>query len=75
MILILIIQDIFFYLSYLIDIDRIDEAKEFIKDIRYINSTLLLSQAKSWIENDNIKKLKLFFHVRIQMILLVNFYF
>ena len=52
---------IFFYLSYLVDIDRIDEAKEFIKDIRYINSTLLLSQAKSWIENDNIKKIKTVF--------------
>ena len=44
---------IFFYLSYLVENQRIKEAKNIINDIDYINSTLLLSQGKSWIENKN----------------------
>ncbi len=46
----------FFYLSYLIDNNEIDESEKIISDLNYINSTLLLSQAKSWIENKNIEK-------------------
>ncbi len=49
---------IFFYLSYLIDQNEIDEVKKLVDDIDYINTTLLLSQAKSWIENNNIEKFK-----------------
>ena len=48
---------IFFYLSYLVENQRIKEAKNIINDIDYINSTLLLSQGKSWIENKNAEKL------------------
>ena len=48
---------IFFYLSHLIESQRIDEAKKITKEIDYINSTLLLSQGKSWLENDNAEKL------------------
>ena len=48
---------VYFYLSYLIENQKIDEVKKITKNIRYINSTLLLSQAKSWIENDQIKKI------------------
>ena len=44
---------IFFYLAYLIENDRIIEAKKITDDIHYINSTLLLSQGKSWIEKGN----------------------
>ncbi len=47
---------IFFYLSYLIENNRIDEAKKITKDIDYINTTLLLSQGKSWIENGDLEK-------------------
>ena len=46
----------FFYLGYLIENNRLVEAKEITDNIDYINTTLLLSQAKSWIENKNIKK-------------------
>ena len=46
----------FFYLSYLIDKNKVDKAKEITKNIHYINTTLLLSQAKSWIENNNEEK-------------------
>ena len=48
---------IFFYLSYLIESDRIFDAKETVKKINYINTTLLLSQAKSWIDNENSEQL------------------
>ena len=42
---------IFFYLSYLIDSKKISDAQKIANDIKYINTTLLLSQAKNWIEN------------------------
>tara|TARA_Y200000002_G_scaffold329146_1_gene293096 strand:+ start:1535 stop:3220 length:1686 start_codon:yes stop_codon:yes gene_type:complete len=48
---------IFFYLSYLIENNRGDDVKRIINDLDYINTTLLLSQGKSWIENENSKKI------------------
>ena len=48
---------IFFYLGYLIENDRVDDAKKIVNNYDYINLTLLLSQVKSWIENDNLEKL------------------
>ncbi len=48
---------IFFYLSYLIENNEINDAKNLIKDIDYINSTLLLSQGKNWIENGDPEKI------------------
>ena len=48
---------IFFYLSYLIDSKKISEAQKIANDIKYINATLLLSQAKNWIENGSTEKL------------------
>ena len=47
---------IYFYLSYLIQNKKFEQAKIEINDINYINSTLLLSQGKSWIENENFEK-------------------
>ena len=48
---------IFFYLSYLIENNKTKYVKRIIDDLDYINTTLLLSQGKSWIENENSKKL------------------
>tara|TARA_B100000575_G_C23126236_1_gene652532 strand:- start:890 stop:2575 length:1686 start_codon:yes stop_codon:yes gene_type:complete len=48
---------IFFYLSYLIENNRVDDAKKIVNDLDFINTTLLLSQGKSWLENSNIDKL------------------
>tara|TARA_B100000963_G_scaffold49842_1_gene38036 strand:+ start:1624 stop:3309 length:1686 start_codon:yes stop_codon:yes gene_type:complete len=48
---------IFFYLSYLIENNRVDDAKKIISDLDFINTTLLLSQGKSWLENSNIEKI------------------
>ena len=47
----------YFYLSYLVENKRLGDAKEIINNIDFINTTLLLSQGKSWIESGNEKKL------------------
>ena len=47
---------IYFYLSYLIENNRLEEAKKITKDLDYINTTLLLSQGKSWIQSGNSEK-------------------
>ena len=51
---------IFFYLNYLVDNKQLNEARSVVDRIEYINSTLLLSQSKSWVENekfDNFEKI------------------
>jgi tetratricopeptide (TPR) repeat protein len=47
---------IYFYLTYLIEKNQIEEAKLIVNDLDYINTTLLLSQGKSWIERSEYKK-------------------
>ncbi len=47
---------IFFYINFLIENNKIDEAKTVASQIEYINSTLLLSQSKSWVENEQFKE-------------------
>ncbi len=46
---------IFFYANYLIENKKIDEAKDIFKDIEFINTTLLLSQGKNWINNQEFE--------------------
>ena len=43
---------IFFYLAYLIENNKVNEAKKITDNIQYINTTLLLSQGKNWIESE-----------------------
>ncbi len=52
---------IFFYVSNLVQNHNFDEAKQITSDIEFINSTLLLSQGKDWIENQNFKKFEKIF--------------
>jgi|TARA_Y100000389_G_C17455478_1_gene517845 hypothetical protein len=47
---------IYFYLTYLIEKKKIDEAKIITDELDYINTTLLLSQGKSWIESNELDK-------------------
>ena len=47
---------IFFYINYLIENNQIDEAKLVANQLEYISSTLLLSQSKSWVENNKFKE-------------------
>ncbi len=52
---------IYFYLSYLIENNRAEEAEKITEKLNYISTTLLLSQAKSWIQTKNTKKFINFF--------------
>ncbi len=47
---------IFFYINYLIENNQIEEAKAISNQLEYLNSTLLLSQSKSWVDNKNFKE-------------------
>lgn len=47
---------IFFYINYLIDNQEIDEAKAVGNQLEYINSTLLLTQTKSWLDKNKINE-------------------
>tara|TARA_B100000787_G_scaffold168087_1_gene156162 strand:- start:841 stop:2526 length:1686 start_codon:yes stop_codon:yes gene_type:complete len=47
---------IFFYINYLVENKKIEEAKIVAGQLEYINSTLLLSQSKSWVDNDKFKE-------------------
>lgn len=47
---------IFFYINYLIQNKKIEEARAVVGQLEYINSTLLLTQSKSWVENNEFKK-------------------
>ncbi|WP_440924131.1 tetratricopeptide repeat protein [Candidatus Pelagibacter sp.] len=65
----------FFYLSYLIESNQIEEAKKITDDIRFINTSLLLSQGKSWIENGNEKKMNTVFSCKNHNDLISEFLF
>tara|TARA_Y100000992_G_C21271067_1_gene496877 strand:+ start:899 stop:2584 length:1686 start_codon:yes stop_codon:yes gene_type:complete len=47
---------IYFYLTYLIEKEKFEQAKSVVKDLNYINITLILSQGKSWIEKNESDK-------------------
>jgi Flp pilus assembly protein TadD len=47
---------IFFYLNYLIYNEKFNEARLVVDQIDYINSTLLLSQSKSWIDSNKFSE-------------------
>ena len=66
---------IHFYLGYLIENNRIEDAKKITKDIEYIDSTLLLSQTKSFIENNNETKILSFFSCKNHNDLIGEFLF
>ena len=55
---------VYFYLGFLIDNNKLGEVDNIIEDIDYINSTLLLSQGKLWIKNENYKKFNQVFSCR-----------
>ncbi|WP_415321030.1 hypothetical protein ABXT63_00855 [Candidatus Pelagibacter sp. Uisw_092] len=49
---------IFFYLNYLIENDGYEEAKKITDNINYLNSSLLISQGKKWIDDKKPEKFK-----------------
>jgi tetratricopeptide (TPR) repeat protein len=52
---------IFFYLNYLLENDEYEEAKKIANDLDYLNSSLLVSQGKKWIESKKIEEFKKIF--------------
>ena len=52
---------IFFYLNYLIENDGYEEAKSITANIDYLNSSLLISQGKKWIEDQKLEEFKKIF--------------
>ena len=66
---------IYFYLSYLIENKRFKESENIVNEINYINSTLLLSQGKNWIENGEAKKLTKVFSCKNHNDVTAEFFF
>ena len=65
----------FFYLAFLIENNQIVEAKKITEDIKFINTSLLLAQGKSWIENSNEKKMNTVFSCKNHNDLISEFLF
>ena len=55
---------IFFYINHLIENNKYQEAKEISDDLDYLNSSLLVSQGKKWIENKKLGKFQKIFSCR-----------
>ena len=66
---------IYFYISYLVENDNLNEAKVITDEIEFLNSTLLLSQGKSWIDNGNLQKFKEVFSCKNHNDLIAEFLF
>ena len=65
----------FFYISYLVENNRLAEAQKLFDNIEYINSTLLLSQGKSWLDNGNEEKFTKFFSCENHDDIISEFFF
>ncbi|MDC1129665.1 hypothetical protein OAS92_03250 [Candidatus Pelagibacter sp.] len=52
---------IFFYLNHLIENDEHEEAKNITDNLNYLNSSLLISQGKKWIEDKRSEEFKKIF--------------
>ena len=46
---------IYFYISYLINKNQLEKVKSITKELNYINTSLLLSQGKSWVEKKKLQ--------------------
>ncbi len=66
---------IYFYISYLVENGKLNEAKVITDEIEFLNSTLLLSQGKSWIDNGNLQKFKEVFSCKNHNDLIAEFLF
>ena len=66
---------IYFYLTYLIENNELQKAKEITKDINFLGSTILLSQGKAWIDQNNFSNFKKFFSCKNHNDLISEFLF
>ena len=65
----------FFYLAYLIENNQTEEAKKITDNTKFINTSLLLSQGKSWIEKGNERKMNSIFSCKNHNDLISEFLF
>jgi len=66
---------IFFYLNYLIENQKYVEANNISDDLIYLDSSLLISQGKKWIEDQNLEEFKKIFSCSSTMDILGEFFF
>ena len=52
---------IFFYINYLIENNKYDEVKNITNNLEYLNSSLLISQGKKWIDDQKPEEFKKIF--------------
>ena len=55
---------IFFYINYLVENEKYSEAKNITDNLDYLNSSMLISQTKLWIENQETKEFQKIFSCR-----------
>ena len=66
---------IFFYTNYLIQKKKYQDAKNITDDLDYLNSPLLISQTKKWIEENKFDEFKKIFSCKNQNDLISEFFF
>ena len=65
----------FFYINYLIEQNRYDDAKRLTNEIDVLNNNLLVLQAKNWIDTNNLKGFKKTFSCKNENDVLGEFFF
>ena len=66
---------IFFYVNYLIEQKKFQEAEEIIDQVENLNSSLLVLQTKNWINNKEFTKFKKIFSCHNELDILGEFFF
>jgi len=66
---------IFFYITHLIENNRYEVAKETTNNLEYLNSSLLISQGKKWIEDEELEEFKKIFSCRNSNDIVGEFFF
>ena len=65
----------FFYINYLLENNKFDYAKQLTEQIDVLNSTLLITQTKNWINKNEIKKINQIFSCKNESDILSEFIF
>jgi hypothetical protein len=66
---------IFFYLNYLLENDEYEEAKNITDNLDYLNSSLLVSQGKKWVESQKTEEFKKIFSCNNPTDIISEFFF
>ncbi|WP_415308110.1 hypothetical protein ABXT47_05405 [Candidatus Pelagibacter sp. Uisw_099_02] len=66
---------IFFHINYLITNDEYEEVKNITDNIDYLNSSLLISQGKKWIEDQKFEEFKKIFSCKNPTDVISEFFF